>query len=70
MLLAGVATRLCGDDGNWVDPPDVLECQSLEILSIEAEVSAVTAYICLSLCVCNSVSAYIHGGGRVTLLFI
>ncbi len=42
MLLVGMASRLCGDGGEWVDPPDVLECQSLELLSIEAEVSAVT----------------------------
>ncbi len=41
VVSVGVARRMCGDDGEWVDPPDVLECQSLSFIAIETQASSV-----------------------------
>ncbi len=34
---------MCGDNGDWIDPPDVLECQSLEFVAIETLASFIAS---------------------------
>lgn len=34
--------RTCGENGEWIDPPYVLECQSLTFVAIETQASYIT----------------------------
>ncbi len=33
-----MATRVCGEDGKWAGPPNVLECQSVQFIELEEQV--------------------------------
>ncbi len=47
-LFVGVAIRTCGSDGNWRDPPNILQCQSTTFVDIEQQVAWKTLLITFS----------------------